>query len=103
MTRWGAARTVVEEPDAQKAIDKATASDDYSRFDDAWEAAKWLLARKGATLGRTQIKDGVEYRLYKVAGDDVAKTPDIAVVYTVTEDEVMVVAVKVSQPEPAQE
>ncbi len=86
MNDWLQARTIVEERGVDLAVDHAQAN--FSRFEEAWEGLKWLLARQGHNLEvpRRNV-GGKDYYLYKAAS--VAKgQPEIVVLYAITENEV---------------
>lgn len=69
-------RQVVEERDAEVKADELRES--FQRFDDAYEALKWLLAKGCEELDvRTRAVGEEVYHLYRQAGDPVAGTPDI--------------------------
>jgi hypothetical protein len=64
----------------------------FKRFDEAFDALKWLLARKCATLEYISKKVGsTTYCLYRQASDQYAATPSITVVYTYDENEVVLI------------
>jgi len=73
---WSIHRTIAEHADAQLQIDAAAAL--YPRFGEAWEALKWLLARRADVLGYHKTVGGQMFRIYKQAGDILAQTPAIA-------------------------
>jgi hypothetical protein len=90
--RWILARTVIEEPSITSQIQ--TLSQQFSRFDDAYEALKWNLARRADRLGLHSVVGGVEYRLYRQERDPIAHTLALIVVYTYTIDDVTIVALR---------
>lgn len=87
---WISARTVVEEKPVEEYVNECT----FPRFEEAFSALKWLLARKCADVGLRAIVAETEYRLYRQASDEVAGTPSIIVVYTYTANEVRIVGIK---------
>ena len=89
---WTSLRTIVESAGVPEAIDDAKAR--YERLDEAWMALLWLLARKGPSMGLQKNFRGTPHRLYVQAGDGVI-TPSIAVVFTTSDDEVVLIAAKV--------
>lgn len=97
---WQVLRTIVEELDVENLVE--ILGERYPRFDEAWVGLKWLLSRNPTPQGsaRRSNDQGREYRTYVSAGDEVAKVPDIWVVYTFTADEVVVLGVTVPD-EPA--
>lgn len=91
--RWGfVARTIVEELEASNSLDALTKK--FRRFDEAYEALKWLLAHKCNTVKcKTASVGGVSYYLHRRAGDFLAKTPDITILFTFDDNEVVVIDV----------
>jgi hypothetical protein len=63
---WTRLRTIVEEIEAQHAAEVFIAS--LPRFDEAWDALKWLLCRSPG-LGYLSVEDGIEFSLYVSASD----------------------------------
>lgn len=94
---WTNLRTIVEELDVSAQLDLY--AERYPRFREAWDGLVWLLARtpdlKEAMVWGDDVKDG--YRAYVAAGDPLADTPDIWVVYTFTENEVVILGVQAVQ------
>lgn len=91
------ARTIVEEPRVSAIID-GPAKDLYG-FCEAYEALKWLLARRCASIphiGRTAT-NGILYNLYAQARDPLANTPRIVILYTYDEKNVNIVGIKATQ------
>jgi hypothetical protein len=84
MSPWNVYRTVVEDTAAQEAADSF--SDEHPRIGEAWEGLKWLLCR---TPEIGDPNGGGQY-LYIQAGDELAGTPIIAVVYSFTSEEVVI-------------
>jgi hypothetical protein len=84
---WQRLRTIVEEAAAHEAADLF--SKQFPRFNQAWEGLKWLLARH-PTVGYKNNVNGTTYYLHVVAGDELAGTPQIAVVYTFDENQVVI-------------
>lgn len=97
MAGWGA-KTVRVEHDAQAVADKAVSQ--FHRFEDAFFALQWLLARKASTLGLARIGAANGERLYVQAGDEIAETPDIWVLFSDTPDQVIVWDLHVVKTEP---
>lgn len=95
---WISTRTIVEEPAVSKEIDKLCKK--YARFEDLYEAIKWLLARRCNKVDRlTKEIKGVEYCLYRVAGDVVARTPDVVLLYIYDDDQVNILGIKAEEAE----
>lgn len=89
---WTILRTVVEETDVSPLIDHFTRQ--FPRFDEAWVGLQWLLARNPRPQGcAAREVDGVYYSVYVAAGDEVAGTPDIWILYTFDNAEVVIVDV----------
>lgn len=84
---WTRLRTIVEEVEAEHAAELLAA--DFPRFDEAWDALKWLLCRRPG-LGYSREAGGIEFFLYVSAPDELAKTPAIWVVYSYTDHEVII-------------
>jgi hypothetical protein len=94
---WTRLRTIIEELEAQHAAE--VYSGDFPRFDEAWEALKWLLCRTPG-LGFSKEEDGVEFYLYASAADELASTPVIWVVYSFTDHEVTIYDLRAIKEEP---
>lgn len=90
---WQRYRTIVEDRDVTALIEREMPS--RPRLDQAWEALQWLLARKADEMGISRVVGSTEFRLYKQAGDPVADTPDITVLFSVNDAEVVVHGVKI--------
>lgn len=98
MARWFYAREIIEEPEAQQAADEFRAQ--FDRFEDAFEALKWLLARKCDEIeALSRAVGGVEYHLYRQASDPIAGTPEIIVLYTYDENQVTIIGLNAEEPE----
>lgn len=97
MPNWSTARTVVEEKAVSDAVDRF--SKRYRRFAEAYEALKWLLARRCEHLpAGMRTVGGVTYHLYRQAPDRLAGTPAIIVVYTYDHKEVVLIDLKADRP-----
>lgn len=83
---WGA-RSIVLQPGVDQVIDDYTAS--IPRFDEAYRGMEWLLARN-PMRGMTKSEGGIEWRVYVQEQDTIAKTPRIWVLFTVSENEVVI-------------
>lgn len=102
MVNWFTARTIVEEAIVQTAVDRF--SKRFTRFDEAFEALKWLLARKVETLDSAmRTVKGISYYLYRQGPDPLAGTPAIIVMYTYDADEVVLHDLKAEKSAPAEE
>jgi hypothetical protein len=91
---WVVLRTVIEEKAVSDAVDRFSVT--FSRFDEAWDALRWLLARDPAQKNAARYLDeGVSQRsmVYVQAGDPIARTPDIWVVYTYTDGTVTIMGI----------
>ena len=85
MAGWGA-KTIVLEHRAQEKADAARGADPW--FEDAFFALQWLLARSpGLGIDRHDGDNG--YRVYRQESDPIAATPEIWVLYSETENEVI--------------
>ena len=95
---WQTLREIVEELDVSVCVDLYTET--FPRFDEAWEGLKWILSRspepKGSAVKATP--EGEKYRAYVLAGDLLAGTPDIWVVYRFTDAQVIILGVQASIP-----
>jgi hypothetical protein len=67
------------------------ARDLFPRFDDAWSAFHWLLARKAATLGLAPSSGDDNLRLYVQEGDALAGAPTVWAVFRVDADQVEII------------
>jgi len=92
MPTWFSARTIVEEQSVS--ADIKAFQQRYARFDDAYEALKWTLARRADQLGLRSPWKGVEYRLYRQDGDPIAGTPSLIIVYYFDINEVTIVGLR---------
>lgn len=93
---WQVLRAIVEELDVSEHIDLLT--ENFPRFDEAWEALKWVLSRNPEPKG-SAVKvgtDGRRYRAFVLAGDPMAGTPNIWVVYTHDDQRVLILGVQAS-------
>ena len=98
MAKWFFARTIVQDDSVSAEIDRLTRS--LNRFEDAYMALEWLLSRACDEVGALSREvGGQRYFLYRQAGDTVATTPDIVVVYTYDDDEVVLIGLKAEQVE----
>ncbi len=91
--QWGGIKTVVLD-DAVSSIVGAQCQV-YPRFQEAWDALEWLLARSASNIGRAS--NGGELRLYVQADDPIANVPAIWVIYRVGE-EIEILAVNIAPP-----
>ena len=98
MSNWFHARTIVEEPAAERAAARFVKK--FTRFDDAFEALKWLLARECETLsGPSRTVGDVEYHLYRQAADHLAGTPEITVLFTYDDNEITIIGINAEEAE----
>lgn len=84
---WVRLRTVILDHPAQQTVDKLAG--EYHRFAEAWEAFEWLIARDPNKGVRKQVGTRA-YRLYVQASDPLAGTPEIWIVYSHDDDQVVV-------------
>lgn len=87
MAGWGA-KTVRLEKVAEGIADRAT--EEFPRFEDAFFALQWLLARRAGTLGIARHDSEENERVYVQAGDEVAGTPDIWVLFSDRPNDVII-------------
>ena len=97
---WQILRGIVEELDVSEHVDLY--SERFPRFNEAWEALKWLLSRNPEPKGsarkvNSDNPDGPRYRAYVLAGDWLAGTPDIWVVYAYNDAEVTIFGVQAQE------
>lgn len=84
------ARTIREEHAAEHAANEL--NHQFPRFEEAYRALQWLLARKCDTIRcKYRIVNNVKYHLYVQAPNPLAKTPWIAVVFTYDDDMVNII------------
>lgn len=91
---WQVLRDIVEELGVSKHLDLLT--EKFPRFDEAWEGLKWVLSRNPTPKG-SSLKISAEqkrYRAFVLAGDTLAGTPDIRVVYTHDDQQVVILGVQ---------
>jgi hypothetical protein len=99
VVNWFTARTIVEEVAVELAVDRF--SKKFPRFSDAFEALKWLLARKVETLqAAMRTENNVTYYLYRQAPDALAETPAVSVVYTYDQNQVVLLDLRAEKGEP---
>jgi len=80
-------RTIKEENIVETRVNSAKTK--YSRFEDAFDALKWILARKP----ENGIKIDNKF-LYKQNGQIDSSVPEITVLYTYNENEVNILEIK---------
>ncbi|MBN9528390.1 MAG: hypothetical protein J0H82_19430 [Alphaproteobacteria bacterium] len=97
------ARQIVEEAAAVSAA--TTYESKYPRFSEAYEALKWLLARKCDSIkSSTKIYNSVVYHLYTVSADAIAKTPSITALYFFDQYQLTIVEIKAKRaPDPVED
>ncbi|MDH4248012.1 MAG: hypothetical protein OEW39_09350 [Deltaproteobacteria bacterium] len=76
---WNRFLTIIEDLSVSESVDKLSRR---GRFSDAWDGLKWMLSREGTTLGYFFADGDMVFRHYKQAGDKLAGTPAIAIVYS---------------------
>ena len=91
---WGAL-TIVLQPEAQKTVDSAASK--FGRFDDAYSALEWLLARKPDIGYKREDDNGAEWYVHVQAGDPVAAIPEIWVLYQRESHQVVIHAIEARQ------
>jgi hypothetical protein len=92
MPTWARARTIIGEPNVSADIESFRQQ--LPRFDEAYEALKWNLARRAESLGLRSHWKKTEYRLYRQDRDPIAMTPSLIVVYTYSIDQVIIVGLQ---------
>lgn len=92
MGNWTTLREIVEESDVTIEVDKYTKK--FDRFEEAYDALKWLLAHEGeAAAGKFEIIDDKKFYLYAQAADKVALTPKIVVLYMCDDKTVKIIGI----------
>lgn len=92
MATFAKLREIVEEADVSAEID--TAETKFARFEDAWNGLKWLLARRGETLGEAPRGGSANTRLYVQAGDPLADAPEIWILFKIEGEQILVSAIR---------
>ncbi|GGY95619.1 hypothetical protein [Novosphingobium colocasiae] len=88
-------KTIIESEETATAADEAR--DKFPRFEDAWQAFHWLLARRAGTLGLAPSVGHDGLRLYVQEGDHLAGTPSIWSLFKIGDEVVEIVAVRFSE------
>lgn len=92
---WELLREVVEELDVSEYVDLYT--EQFPRFAEAWDGLKWLLSRTpDLKNAATFVADGntTSYRAYCFEADILAGTPEIWVIYTFTNIQVLILGIQ---------
>lgn len=95
-------RGVVQEIKVTERVDEL--SQTFHRFQEAYEGLEWLLARDCENLLKfSQIKTvkGKRHYLYRQAGDPIARTPDIVVLFTYDDNQVNLIGIDAKELDPA--
>ncbi len=87
---WTRLRIIKSTPETQNSI--AQYREVFARFNDMWAGLQWLLARNPEPIGDcyTTTLGETEYLLFGRDGDFAAGIPDIWVMYTYTDDEILI-------------
>tara|TARA_R110000824_G_scaffold999_13_gene5631 strand:+ start:2414 stop:2707 length:294 start_codon:yes stop_codon:yes gene_type:complete len=86
MPIWGAKTIVLEHEAAAKADE---ACKEHHRFEEAFDGLQWLLART-QDVGLSRVGSPNDERVYVQAGNPIAKTPSIWVLFSDGDDEVRI-------------
>lgn len=86
MAAWGAKTVVLEHGVAAKAD---AAKVEFRRFEEAFDALQWLLARK-QDIGLSRVGSPNDERVHVQESDPVAETPKIWVLFSDGNDEVRI-------------
>lgn len=87
-------KTIVEEPEVLNAVVNYRKT--VHRFDDAYNALTWYLSHDGQGIkGSCWTIDRVTYYLYVQKGNKLAGTPRLSVIYTRSEHQINIVALRV--------
>lgn len=98
MAQWFFARTIIEKGDVEAEANRLAKK--HPRFSEAYEALKWVLARSCDEVEYLSREvGGVEYCLYRQAGDAMAGTPDITVLYSFDDDQVVLIGLRAEKSE----
>ncbi len=87
---WITLRSIVEENSVRQDAERFKAQ--FQRFDEAWDALKWLLSREPDQKNAARHSGG-QASVYVQAADGLAKTPEIWVVYRYDDNEVVLLGV----------
>ncbi|MFN3521005.1 MAG: hypothetical protein ACK4YQ_02060 [Phenylobacterium sp.] len=93
---WKTLRTVIHELDVSVLVDALT--ERHPRFAEVWEGIEWLLARTPDLKGSARREGAENIRIHPFAGDELAGTPDVWVVYKFDDNEVVILGVTVPDP-----
>jgi len=94
---WKTLRTVVHELDVSALVDNL--KELYPRFEEVWDGIEWILARTPDLKGSARREGLDNIRTYVFAGDELAATPDVWVVYKFDDNEVTILGVTVPDGE----
>jgi hypothetical protein len=97
---WNTLRTVVHELDVSVLVDAL--AERYERFGQVWDGIEWILARTPDLKGSARREGSENIRIYVFAGDELAETPDVWVVYKFDDNEVVILGVTVPDEPAAQ-
>lgn len=89
-------RTIIEAINVSAAVDAARSQ--FDRFDDAWDGLNWILSRRPESLGVAPNKGDGGIRLYVQDGDPEFGSPQIWVIYRVSEESVELLAINFTIP-----
>ena len=93
MEEWDAHyRTIILEPDAQQFVDSALKQN--PRFGDRWRSIEWLLARTPEAGAYRWPNASSEYWLKDFSEKRLAKTPNLVLLYSFTENDVRIYRVR---------
>jgi len=88
---WTRLREIKLSAEAQNSIDEYQS--EFARFNDIWEGLQWLLARNPEPIGscyRYGTVNGTEYFYTGRHGDLIARVPDVWILYSHNEQELLV-------------
>ena len=92
------ARTIIEDEEVRVSVEEYHRQ--YPRFEEAFEALKWLLARRCDDVQTLTCNDGgIDYYIYRTSGDEIAKTPDILVLFTFDDSKVTLHGIQAKKSE----
>lgn len=94
MASWPTYRTVILDPPAQEFVDAQAVPG--TRVDEQWRGAEWLLCRK-PDIGLPRHKQApLDYLVRVVAGNEIAQTKDLWVLYSYNDDTVTIHAMRLA-------
>ncbi|KAA3448861.1 hypothetical protein C7I87_19515 [Mesorhizobium sp. SARCC-RB16n] len=91
MASWPTYRTVVLDQRAQVFVDAHAVAN--GRFDEQWQGIEWLICRMPEKGLPRHAHEPTKFLLFVVAGNDLAETKEVWVLYSYDDNDVTVHAV----------